>query len=75
MMKADGKILPSSSPCCLFDEPHEAVKRSVRRLMDLAHEHDTPVGIRGQAPSDHPEFAEFLIEAGTDSIARAEGRR
>ncbi|MDY7107920.1 MAG: phosphoenolpyruvate synthase [Planctomycetota bacterium] len=73
----------------LFDERHEAVKRSVRRLIEIAHEHDTPVGICGQAPSDYPEFAEFLVEAGIDSIsvnpdrvmnvlehiARAEGRQ
>jgi pyruvate,water dikinase len=53
----------------LFDERHEAVKRSIRRLIDIAREHDTPVGICGQAPSDYPEFAEFLVQTGIDSIS------
>ena len=34
-----------------------------------AHECGVPVSICGQAPSDHPEFAEFLVEAGIDSIS------
>jgi len=41
----------------------------IATLIDSAHEADCPVGICGQAPSDHPEFAEFLVEAGIDSIS------
>jgi pyruvate,water dikinase len=53
----------------LFDERHEAVRRVIRDLVERAHRVDTPVGICGQAPSDHPEFAEFLVECGIDSIS------
>lgn len=53
----------------LFDEQDEAVKTAIRHLIDVAHEHDAKVGICGQAPSDHPEFAEFLVKAGIDSIS------
>lgn len=53
----------------LFDEQNEAVKRAIQQLIDTAHQHRTKVGICGQAPSDHPEFAEFLVRAGIDSIS------
>ena len=53
----------------LFDERHEAVRRTIAKLIADAHEQDTKVGICGQAPSDYPEFAEFLIERGIDSIS------
>lgn len=53
----------------LFDERHEAVTRAIEDLIETAHEHGRPVGICGQAPSDHPEFADFLVEAGIDSIS------
>jgi pyruvate,water dikinase len=53
----------------LFDEQNEAVKRSIRQLIDSAHGKGSKVGICGQAPSDHPEFAEFLVDAGIDSIS------
>ncbi|MDX1661204.1 MAG: putative PEP-binding protein, partial [Gemmatimonadota bacterium] len=36
---------------------------------EAAHAAGKPVGICGQAPSDYPEFAEFLVEAGIDSIS------
>ena len=53
----------------LFDERHEAVTQSIRRLIAEAHAEDTKVGLCGQAPSDYPEFAAFLVEAGIDSIS------
>ncbi len=53
----------------LFDERNEAVKRMVRQLIDSAHGVGSKVGICGQAPSDYPEFAAFLVEAGIDSIS------
>jgi pyruvate,water dikinase len=53
----------------LFDERNAAVKRRISELIDAAHDAGCPVGICGQAPSDYPEFAEFLVEAGIDSIS------
>ena len=53
----------------LFDERNPAVKRRIGELIEDAHSAGCPVGICGQAPSDYPEFAEFLVEAGIDSIS------
>ena len=53
----------------LFDERNQAVKDMVAQLIKTAHEADTPVGICGQAPSDYPEFAAFLVRSGIDSIS------
>ena len=53
----------------LFDERDDTVKRMIRQVIETAHAHDTPVGICGQAPSDYPEFAAFLVDAGIDSIS------
>ncbi len=53
----------------LFDERDEAVKRMISDVIERAHAVGTTVGICGQAPSDHPDFAEFLVEAGIDSIS------
>ena len=39
------------------------------RVIDAAHRKGRKVGICGQAPSDHPDFAEFLVEQGIDSIS------
>ncbi|MEA2054920.1 MAG: phosphoenolpyruvate synthase [Candidatus Thermoplasmatota archaeon] len=53
----------------LFDERNEAVKRMVKEVIKIAKEHGKKIGICGQAPSDFPEFAEFLVECGIDSIS------
>lgn len=53
----------------LFDEQHRAVKLAISQLIRDAHRKSCPVGICGQAPSDHPAFAEFLVDAGIDSIS------
>jgi pyruvate,water dikinase len=53
----------------LFDERNEAVKIMIRNLIRDAHEAGSKVGICGQAPSDYPDFAAFLIEQDIDSIS------
>ena len=53
----------------LFDERNEAVKNMVREVIRAAHKVDRRVGICGEAPSDYPEFAAFLVESGVDSIS------
>ena len=53
----------------LFDERHPAVRRMIAEVIERAHRVGCPVGICGQAPSDHPDFAAFLVEAGIDSIS------
>jgi len=53
----------------LFNDRHEAVRRAITSLIDTAHEHGRKVGLCGQAPSDHPEFARFLVQAGIDSLS------
>jgi pyruvate,water dikinase len=53
----------------LFDERNEAVTRMIAQVIATAHQHGTTVGICGQAPSDYPEFAAFLVEAGIDSMS------
>ncbi len=53
----------------LFDERNEAVRRACADLIERAHRHGRKVGICGQAPSDYPEFAAFLVESGIDSIS------
>jgi pyruvate,water dikinase len=53
----------------LFDERNDAVKQQIRHLIRAAHQADKKVGICGQAPSDYPDFAAFMVEAGIDSIS------
>ncbi|PZO52284.1 MAG: phosphoenolpyruvate synthase [Phormidesmis priestleyi] len=53
----------------LFDEQDEAVKIAIRQVIEKAHAVGRKVGICGQGPSDYPEFAQFLVEAGIDSIS------
>ncbi|KAJ5293562.1 hypothetical protein PENANT_c054G02351 [Penicillium antarcticum] len=53
----------------LFDEQDKAVKWMISQVISVARKRGCKIGICGQAPSDHPEFAEFLIESGIDSIS------
>jgi pyruvate, water dikinase len=53
----------------IFDEENVAVKSAIRQAIQGAHRHGLPVGLCGQAPSDKPEFAAFLVEQGIDSIS------
>jgi len=55
----------------IFDERNEAVKRLVKQVIEAAHRHKPKrkIGICGQAPSDFPEFAEFLVECDIDSMS------
>ncbi|WP_029032568.1 phosphoenolpyruvate synthase [Salinarimonas rosea] len=53
----------------LFDERHEAVKSFIADLLAAAKKSGTHTGICGQAPSDHPDFARFLVEEGIDTIS------
>jgi pyruvate,water dikinase len=55
----------------IFDERNKAVKRLVKQVIDAAHRHKPrrKIGICGQAPSDFPEFAEYLVRCGIDSMS------
>jgi pyruvate,water dikinase len=59
----------STTVAPLFDERDEAVKWSCAHLVEVAHRRGRKVGICGQAPSDYPEFAAFLVQRGIDSIS------
>ena len=52
-----------------FDERDPAVKRIIARLIKVAHENGCTVSICGEGPSNLPDFAEFLVRAGIDSIS------
>jgi pyruvate,water dikinase len=53
----------------LFDERNPAVRKAISTVIEAAHAKDRVVGICGQGPSDHPDLAAFLVEAGIDSIS------
>jgi pyruvate,water dikinase len=53
----------------LFDERDEAVKQMIAEAIGRAHQAGIKIGICGQAPSNYPEFATFLVEQGIDSIS------
>lgn len=53
----------------LFDERDDAVRWMIQHAITEAHAGGAKIGLCGQAPSDHPEFASFLVECGIDSIS------
>jgi len=53
----------------VFDERNDAVKRMIATVIAVAHAAGRKIGICGQAPSDYPEFAEFLVKHDIDSIS------
>lgn len=59
----------SALVAALFDERNPAVKRMVAQAIQTVKAAGRKIGICGQAPSDYPEFAEFLVEQGIDSIS------
>ena len=52
-----------------FDERDEGVKELIRMAIEGAKRNGRPIGICGQAPSDYPEIAEFLVRLGINSIS------
>jgi pyruvate,water dikinase len=53
----------------LFDEEDDAVRWMIESVVAQAHKAGVHIGLCGQAPSDHPEFAGFLVECGIDSMS------
>jgi pyruvate,water dikinase len=53
----------------LFDERNDAVKRTIAQVIASARAAGRKIGICGQAPSDYPEFAQFLVQEGIDSLS------
>ena len=53
----------------IYDERNEAVKTMVKMVIDTAKRRGKKIGICGQAPSDFPDFATFLVECGIDSMS------
>jgi len=53
----------------IFDERDPAIKRMVQSIIEKAKRNGKKIGICGQAPSDYPEFAQFLVQCGIDSIS------
>jgi pyruvate, water dikinase len=59
----------SSLVAHLYDERNDAVKQMIAKLIESAKRNKVKVGICGQGPSDFPDFAQFLVEQGIDSIS------
>jgi pyruvate, water dikinase len=53
----------------VFDERNAAVKTMIAQVIATCRAKERKIGICGQAPSDYPEFAQFLVEQGIDSIS------
>lgn len=59
----------SATVARLFDERNNAVRWMIAQAIRAAHQMSKPIGICGQAPSDFPDFAEWLVQQGIDSIS------
>lgn len=64
----DSAVLPHIDPR-YFDERDPAVLRAIKKLVETAHANGATVSICGQAPSVYPEFTEFLVRSGIDSVS------
>jgi pyruvate, water dikinase len=53
----------------IFDERNDAVRTLIAQAIHEARRHGRKIGLCGQAPSDYPEFAQFLIHCGIDSLS------
>jgi len=53
----------------IFNERNAAVKTMIAQVIRVCREKHRKIGICGQAPSDYPDFAQFLVEQGIDSIS------
>jgi len=53
----------------IFDERNAAVKKLIAQVIAVCRRRGRKIGICGQAPSDYPDFAQFLVEQGIDSIS------
>ena len=59
----------SSLVAHLYDERNDSVKAMIKMLLSTARKHGKKVGICGQGPSDFPDFSEFLVKEGIDSVS------
>ncbi|GAI89072.1 unnamed protein product, partial [marine sediment metagenome] len=53
----------------IYDERNKAVKDLIAQVIKKAKKNKRKIGICGQAPSDFPDFAQFLVKCGIDSIS------
>jgi pyruvate,water dikinase len=53
----------------VYDERNDAVKKLIAQVIKVAKNKGRKIGICGQAPSDFPDFAQFLVKQGIDSIS------
>lgn len=53
----------------IFDERNDAVKKMIKMAIESCKRNGVKIGICGQGPSDYPDFAQFLVECGIDTIS------